>query len=234
MKQEIVHITSMDNLLKGPSLSKHDNPSKLMVMLHGYGDNAANFMHLAQPIDKDNWGMHYVSLNAPSIIQGNMMGYQWFDLYPGGVYIADAGPKEYELVNQEIELSVSKLSDTINFYLEQLKLKTTDCFIIGFSQGGIITFEYARRMVSRLGGISILSGRIIKKNEKPNIYLQETPIFISHGSEDDVLPISNFNESIKFLEKNNYKFESHLMEGDSHTISPNTINLFQKFIKKNI
>ena len=79
-----------------------------------------------------------------------------------------------------------------------------------------------------------MSGRIIKKNEQPNIHLQDTPIFISHGSQDDVLPVSNFNESIEYLKNNNYKFESHLMEGDTHTISPNTINLFQKFIKKNI
>ena len=105
---------------------------------------------------------------------------------------------------------------------------------MGFSQGGIITFEYARRMDSILGGIAILSGRIIKKSEKTNTFLQDTPIFISHGSEDDVLPITNFNDSIKYLENNKYKFESHMIEGDTHTISPNTINLFQKFIKKNI
>ena len=234
MKQEFVHIAVMDNLLKGPSLSKHDNPSKLMVMLHGYGDNAANFMHLAQPIDQDDWGMHYISLNAPSVIQGNMMGYQWFDLYPGGVYISDAGPKEYEVINKEIELSVLKLKETINFYLDQLQLKTTDCFIMGFSQGGIITFEYARRMETKLAGIAILSGRIIKKNHKINSFLQETPIFISHGSDDDVLPISNFNESIEYLRNSKYKFESHVVKGDTHTISPKTINLFQKFIKINI
>ena len=234
MKQEFIHIDFMDNLLKGPSMSKHDKPTKLMVMLHGYGDNAANFMHLAQPIDEDDWGMHYISLNAPSIMFGNIMGYQWFDLYPGGVYISDAGPKEYELVNEEINLSVLKLKETINFYLEQLQLKTTDCFIVGFSQGGIITFEYARRMNTKLAGIAILSGRIIKKSEKTNTFLKQTPIFISHGSEDDVLPIYNFNESIEFLKNNNYKFESHIIKGDTHTISPNTINLFQKFIKKNI
>ena len=234
MKQEFVHIANMDNLLKGPSLSKHDNPSKLMVMLHGYGDNAANFMHLAQPIDQDDWGMHYISLNAPSVIQGNMMGYQWFDLYPGGVYISEAGSKEYEVINQEIELSVLKLKETINFYLKQLELKTTDCFIMGFSQGGIITFEYARRMETKLAGIAILSGRIIKKNQKINSFLKETPIFISHGSDDDVLPISNFNESIEYLRNSKYKFESHVVKGDTHTISPKTINLFQKFIKINI
>ena len=224
----------MDNFLKGPSISKHDNPIKLMVMLHGYGDNAANFMHLAQPIDKDDWGMHYISLNAPSTITGNLMGYQWFDLYPGGVYIADAGLKEYELVNREIELATSKLRETIKFYLEQLKLNFSDCFVMGFSQGGIITFELARIMDTAFAGIGILSGRIIQKDEKPNKFLQKTPIFISHGSEDDVLPIFNFEQSIEYLKNNDYLYESHLIKGDTHTISPNTIDLFQKFIKKNI
>ena len=62
MKQEFIHKVSMENILLGPSISKHDNPKKLMVMLHGYGDNAANFIHLAEPLDQDEWGMHYVCL----------------------------------------------------------------------------------------------------------------------------------------------------------------------------
>ena len=234
MKQDFIHIVLMDNFLRGPSLSKHDKPSKLMVMLHGYGDNAANFMHLAQPIDQDNWKMHYLALNAPGIIQGNLMGYQWFDLYPGGKYIAEAGPKEFKSVSQEIELAVSKLKETINYYLDQLQLTTSDCFVMGFSQGGIITFELARSMSSKLAGIGILSGRIIQKNQNSSNLLKKTPIFVSHGSQDEVLPVFNFDQSIEYLKNNNYEFESHLIEGDTHTISPNTINLFQKFIKKNI
>ena len=153
----------MDNLLTGPSISRHDKPSKLMVMLHGYGDNAANFMHIAEPLDQEDWGMHYISLNAPTTIMGNPMGYQWFDLYPGGVYIAQAGPKEYELVNKEIEQAVRSLKETIKYSLEQLELKIQDCFVMGFSQGGIITFELARRMLEKFAGIGILSGRIIQK-----------------------------------------------------------------------
>ena len=66
-------------------------------MLHGYGDNAANFIHLAEPLDLDNWKMHYVALNAPSIMPGNPMGYQWFDLYVNGIYISDLGEKELKL-----------------------------------------------------------------------------------------------------------------------------------------
>ena len=55
MKQEFIHKVSMDNILLGPSISKHDKPKKLMVMLHGYGDNAANFIHFAEPLDQDEW-----------------------------------------------------------------------------------------------------------------------------------------------------------------------------------
>ena len=234
MKQEIIDINIMDNFLRGPSFSKHDKPSKLMVMLHGYGDNAANFMHLAEPIDEEEWGMHYIALNAPSIMKGNIMGYQWFDLYPGGVYIAEAGPKEYQAVDKEIELATSKLKDTINFILDQLRLNMKDCFVMGFSQGGIITFELARRVENMFAGIAILSGRIIQKNENKKTLLKKTPIFISHGSHDDVLPVANFDKSIDYLKDNNYNFESHLIQGDTHTISPNTINLFKEFIKKNI
>ena len=234
MKQEFIHKVIMDNILLGPSISKHDKPKKLMVMLHGYGDNAANFIHLAEPLDQDEWGMHYVALNAPSIMPGNPMGYQWFDLYLNGVYISDVGPKEFENVRNLINENVKKISNTISLLTNDLNIEMSDCFVMGFSQGGIITFELARRMQDKFAGIGILSGRIIQKEEKPNKILQETPIFISHGGQDDVLPIANFNKSTEYLKNNNYICDSHIIEEDSHTISPKTIDLFKKFIKKNI
>ena len=234
MKQEFIHKSFMDNILSGPAISKHDNPSKVMIMLHGYGDNAANFVHLAEPLDLDEWGMHYVALNAPSIMPGNPMGYQWFDLYINGIYISDAGPKEYSVVNNIIKNNVSKINNTISLILENLKLEMKDCFVMGFSQGGIMAFELGRSIKSQLAGVGIISSRIIKKDDTPNSIFQKTPIFISHGAQDDVLPISNFNQSINILKKDNYNFESHLIEKDTHTMSPDTIKLFQDFIKKNI
>ena len=97
-----------------------------------------------------------------------------------------------------------------------------------------MAFELGRSIKSKLGGMGIISSRIIKKNETPNFIFQQTPIFISHGSKDDVLPISNFNQSIDILKKDNYNFESHQIKEDTHTMSPDTIKLFQDFIKKNI
>jgi len=87
----------MVDILKGPSITKHQNPKKLMIMLHGYGDNATNFIQIANLIDQDDWGMKYVALNAPDTIQDYPMGYEWFQLYLNGTHISNAGAKEYDV-----------------------------------------------------------------------------------------------------------------------------------------
>ena len=186
MKQEFIHKVSMDNILLGPSISKHDKPKKLMVMLHGYGDNAANFIHLAEPLDQDEWGMHYVALNAPSIMPGNPMGYQWFDLYLNGVYISDVGPKEFENVRNLINENVKKISNTISLLTNDLNIEMSDCFVMGFSQGGIMAFELGQSLNKKLAGIAIISSRIISREFVPKNSFLETPIFISHGGLDNV------------------------------------------------
>jgi predicted esterase len=224
----------MDNILKGPSITKHQNPKKLMIMLHGYGDNANNFIQIANLIDQDNFGMKYVALNAPDTIQDYLTGYEWFQLYLNGTHISNAGAKEYDVVKNKISENVEKIYNSISLLLENLDLNTSDCFVMGFSQGGMMAFELGQILQKQIAGLAIISSRIISKEHKPNNELLKTPIFISHGGQDAVLPISNYNESVQVLKKNNYNFENYLIEKDEHTMSQETIALFQNFIKKNI
>jgi len=222
----------MTEILNGPSFSRHDNPKKLIFMLHGYGDNAANFMHLAHPIDQEEWQAAYIALNAPGVISGNIMGYQWFDLYPNGVYIADAGPREFDQINKEVNESVRKIVNTIDQYCESLKLTYEDCFLMGFSQGGMMTFEVGSFLQKKIAGLAILSGRIMSHQQITNETLVQTPIFISHGQQDEVLPIKNYHKAIEYLKINKCNFESYVLDNDAHNISPEAITLLQKFIKK--
>ncbi len=222
----------MEEILNGPSISKHDKPKKLIFMLHGYGDNAANFMHLANPIDLDEWGAQYIALNGPSFITGNFMGYQWFDLYPNGIYIADIGPKEFQLIQKEINNVIIRIVATMRKYCNSLNLKFSDCILMGFSQGGMMTFEVGNFLKEKLAGLIILSGRIMKEDSINNSILQQTPIFISHGEKDEVIPIKSFHNSTDYLTVNKCNFESHVLPLDGHNISPEAIILLQNFIKK--
>ncbi len=207
----------MVEILKGPSLTKHQNPKKLMIMLHGYGDNATNFIQIANLIDQDDFEMKYVALNAPDTIQDYPMGYEWFQLYLNGTHISNASAKEYDVAKKKISENVEKIHNSISF-----------------SQGGMMAFELGQILQNQLAGLAIISSRIISKEHKPNNAFLKTPIFISHGGHDAVLPISNYNDSVQVLKNYNYNFENYLIEKDVHTMSQETITLFQNFIKKNI
>ena len=224
----------MDNILKGSSITKHQNPKKLMIMLHGYGDNATNFIQIANLIDQDDWGMKYIALNAPDTIQDYPMGYEWFQLYLNGTHISNASAKEYDVVKNKISKNIEKIYNSISLLLENSNLNMSDCFVMGFSQGGMMAFELGKILQKHLAGLAIISSRIISKEHEPNNAFLKTPIFISHGGRDAVLRISNYNESIEVLKNYNYNYENYLIEKDEHTMSQETITLFQNFIKKNI
>ena len=222
----------MPDILHGPSFSQYDNPKKLIIMLHGYGDNADNFIHLARSIDQKEWKAAYIALNAPSTLEGNVIGYQWFDLYPNGIYIAEAGPKEIKQILKEVHDSIIKIINTIDRYCTQLKLTYEDCILMGFSQGGMMTFEVGNFLQKKLAGLGIISGRIMQDQELTNAHLLNTPIFISHGERDEVIPIHSYHQAVQFLQTNNCNYESHMLLKDAHNISTQTITLFQNFIKK--
>ena len=62
--------------------------------------------------------------------------------------------------------------------------------------------------------------------------LKETPIFILHGEQDEVIPIKSFYKSVEYLSVNNCNLESHALPSDAHNISPEAITLLQNFLKK--
>ena len=135
-------------------------------------------------------------------------------------------------IKTEINESVKKIINTIDQYCDSLKITYQDCLLMGFSQGAMMTFEVASFLQKKLAGLAIISGRIMSNNQINNKNLLQTPIFVSHGEKDDIIPIANFQQATEFLKKNNCNFESHVLAQDGHNISPEAISLLQNFIKK--
>ena len=223
-----------NTILRSQEFLPHDNPQKLIFMLHGYGDSAENFINIASYLNEVSFKANFFALNAPSAIPNYPLGRQWFNLYPNGIYIADAGPEEIKIIQSEILNTNLMLENTIKMIKNKYKILYKDCLLLGFSQGGMMTFEFGNYFANSLGGLAILSGQILREVIITNKYLLSTPIFISHGDKDDVLPIKVYNQACIYLNKNKISFESHKLDDDNHTISPKAINLLKKFIKKNL
>ena len=225
---------NVKNILDVSSFLPHENPKKIIFMLHGYGDSASNFIHIANSLNQTDWKTNYFAISAPFEVPNFSLGRQWFDLYPNGVYITEAGPKEISIIRSQIISSLKLIENSIMEFKDIYKLMYKDCFIVGFSQGGMMTFEFGNYFQNILGGLAILSGRIISEDIAYNNSLFNIPIFISHGKKDEVLPIKFFNEACSYLKKNKLLFEHHILDGDTHTISSEAIKLLQNFIKKNL
>ena len=220
--------------LAGPSLLQHKKPKKLIFMLHGYGDTAENFIHIAKYLDQTEWHANYIALDAPNSIPNYPAGRQWFPINLNSSNNIEMDESKRKIVNCDILESVKLLNHTIDKIKDSYDLSYKDCFLLGFSQGGMIAFEFGNYCHDRLGGLAILSGRIIREKLISNFSLLKTPIFISHGEKDEVIPIKLYHSACAYLSKNKLLYEGYVIKEDGHTISLDAINLLQKFIKKNL
>ena len=96
-------------------------------------------------------------------------------------------------------------------------------FLVGFSQGAIMSYEVALRHPEAVGGIAALSGRILpvlKSALKPDEKRQTLAIFIGHGKEDNRLPYKDGTEADSLLQSMSLKPEFHAYEVSATPSAP--------------
>ena len=188
-----------------------------IFMFHGYGSNKEDLFSLEQYLPQSHT---IISLEAP--LKLPFGGFSWFDIDYSDV-IENNLDKRYKEINE----SIDGLLSNIDRHIESEKLDENDVTILGFSQGGSICWKLGLDFSKRFRRILPLSSFIHPSylNEDLNYY-KDLDIYSSHGTLDEVIPISLVENYIELLAKNNNlvfdKFEA------GHTISQeNLINLIK-------
>ena len=153
----------------------------LLILLHGYGANEDDLFSLAPFVDER---FFIVCVRAP--IRIGMGSYAWFRLgfTPEGILI---DPHEVETARQTLRKFVD---EAIAAYHVDPKA----VFLLGFSQGAMMSLDLALREPSLTAGVAALSGRIMPSSNEHFATVDELiglPIFMAHGTSDPVLPISH-------------------------------------------
>ena len=221
-------------ILTGPSFEVKNNPEKFVFLLHGYGDNGENFISLSENLYVSSSNISFFAPNAPSSVPQYPIGRQWFDIYPNGIPMIEAGPREKEILEQDCLASLNLLKNYIDALCLKHQLTYKDCFIIGFSQGAIMAFELGKYINQIFAGCVLLSGRILPSENHNKSPFIKTPIMIAHGDQDSVIHPKYFDEACNILNKEGFLFESSLLKGEPHTISSEMLHLVQNFLKKNV
>lgn len=196
---------SLNYLVKHPKTENDKTP--LIILLHGVGSNETDLFSFANQLP-DNYLI--ISARAPHTI--GQASYAWYqvDFSTGKpVYNTQQSESSRKIILKFIE----ELKTTYQFDHQKI-------YLVGFSQGAIMSYAVGLSNPCIIKGIGVMSGRLLE-DTKPLIkkdHLKSLSVFISHGTEDPVLGIHYAREANTYLKELNVTpvFKEYK---DGHTIN---------------
>ncbi len=148
-----------------------------MVVLHGKGDSLRPFKKFNQELELND--INYLLLNAPKKF---LDGYSWY------------GEPPY------LKQGVIRIREKLLLLLTELEAqgwKSENIFLLGFSQGCLVSADLALHWPKSLGGVIGVSGYFEffpywKTRLTPKV--RKTPWLFTHGHQDDILPLKKTRE----------------------------------------
>lgn len=167
---------SLMHLIK-PSSS--DQPSPLILMLHGYGSDEKDLFGFANYFPEK---YTVISVRAPHPMQP--MGNAWYAIN------FDADANKFSDTQQAVA-SREKIKTFIEQAIEAYNINPEEVTLFGFSQGTILSFATALTYPSLVKNIIGLSGYIDKNmiDMADQSALKSLQVFSSHGTADQVIPV---------------------------------------------
>ncbi|WP_313359719.1 PHB depolymerase family esterase [Empedobacter sp.] len=202
-----------------PVVSTEKTP--LFVLIHGYGSNEEDLFSFVQDLPQN---AHIVSVRAlHDIVYG---GYAWYD-------INFVNNEKWMDETQAIE-SRNKLVEFIDAIVQQENLDAANVTLMGFSQGAILSYAISLNNPEKIKNVAILSGypeaKIIGDFDQSKDF-SNLNFFVSHGTEDVVLPIELGRMGDEFLKSLNINFEYHEYRS-GHGIVPQNYYDLMDWIKR--
>ena len=173
---------SLKHVIKRASQGDRDEGRRppVLILLHGVGSNEQDLFALAPKLDPR---FTIVGVRAP--LTRGPGSYAWFPVQfvPGGFVI------DPEAAEQSRQLVLQFTGEVV----AEHDLDPQRAYLMGFSQGCIMSLYAALTEPERYAGVVGMSGRLLPealpKLASPE-RLRGFPLFVVHGTEDATIPIS--------------------------------------------
>ena len=208
-----------------------------MIFLHGWGSDKYDLISLTKDFNSVSKNIHYISVNAPYSCD-NGFGYQWFSLKN-----MDINYSFTEIFQNDITMSInyiqkeiincnSILRDFLDFQSKRLNIEYNKIFLVGFSQGSMLSLYNGLTLQKQLAGVIAFSGLLpVTFDNAKNLLTTKQKILMTHGENDNTIIPQLFEYSVEILKKFDFDISYHLLENLGHSINDNCINFAKNFVK---
>jgi phospholipase/carboxylesterase len=172
---------SLTHLVREPGGRGRTAPPPLLLLLHGIGSDEEDLFGLAPYLDE-----RFLVVSARAPVALDYGGYGWFriEFTPGGM-IADV---------EQAKESLAVLPGFVDELVEAYGADGRRVYLMGFSQGAMMSLAVALTGPEKVAGVVAMSGRLprqVLELEPDREALAGKPILVTHGLHDAVLPIDN-------------------------------------------
>lgn len=183
------------------------DPQATILILHGLGADGNDFVPIAQELDLEAVGpVRFIFPHAPVMpvsINGGYRMRAWYDVFG---FDADA-PQD--------EAGLRRSQALVQALLERERergMPSNRIVLAGFSQGCAMALLAGLRHGERLAGIAGLSGYLplaANTQAEASEANRQTPIFLAHGTHDEVVALARAEASRDALQALGYPVEWH-------------------------
>jgi phospholipase/carboxylesterase len=195
------------DLLDHIELATGADPRATIIWMHGLGADGWDFMPVVRELPlPEGLPLRFIFPHAPerpvTINNGYVMR-AWYDIAMNDISRLpdERGIRESQLA---VERLIARERDR--------GIEPSRIVLAGFSQGGAIALQVGLRHANRLAGIVALSTYLTLEDSldaEASSANKATPIFMAHGTEDQVVPLQLAQVSRDALQKRGYAVEWH-------------------------
>ena len=182
--------------------------TKCIIMLHGVWSDESDIFALREYFSKD---VAIISLRWSFSL--GMERYAW--------YPVDFSTGKPVYSTEDVELWYIEILSCIREVSEKYPIKSENIFLMGFSQGAIMSYYTLWKSPETIWGIIALSGRLLAEIDASHIQEEKyigKRVFIGHGEFDSMIPFVASEYTQDFIKNLGITPDFHMYKSP-HTIT---------------
>jgi phospholipase/carboxylesterase len=212
---------SLVHLVQYPASYSKEAYSKYptILALHGRGSNEEDLIGLASYLPDD-----FLWISPRGTFELGPDGYEWFQV----IQIGKPDPIRLANAITTIDHFIEEVIDSYPIDIEKL-------YLLGFSQGTVVSLSYALTKPQRVAGVIAQSGYLPQESglHIDEAGVKDKPFLLTHGIQDQLIPLAWARRTRDTLEQLGVNMEYHEFNM-GHQITADSLEVVSAWLEKQV
>ena len=215
-----------------------ENPQKLVVFVHGYNGSPEAIDYAVQGLRKKLSDAFIVVPRAPFVCEKDEDNLQWLSFYKEDPDVRFRNPEAtiaeiYDIFDR-LGADFAKVAKEMNDFIDEQQalwnIDDKNTYLVGFSQGAMISIYTALTRNKALGGCVPIAGLIPGYRNLKKEIISRPPFLVLHGREDATVQYKTLPTTLEWLKEQKVNFKLYEFDGLAHKMSDDEMEKVAEFI----